>query len=275
MSYKDLIIQYFKEVLEEGNTEAIDEIIHLDYSSDSYYGDPTDFGPGIDRLKKRLGQWIDTFSEKFLLTQIMENDEAVFCEYTVTTKQKKPWFGKIPKDKTSKVEGFILFKIRHGKIYRTKDIFDYSNFWAQLGYLVDAGDYQLPAHLKANEGEKVKLNQSEIDRLESDYSMLQSSADQFKDLLQYTNYVKNFLQISEKAIRAITISCVIEWQEKFKRHQSDLTGSLPQELMMSTVWILERGKQKLKDLLIFEEDIEKLDLLFNNLIDFFAKEYSK
>lgn len=275
MSYKDLIIQYFKEVLEEGNTDAIDEIIHPDYSSDSYYGDPTDFGPGIEKLKKRLGQWTDTFSEKFLLTQIMENDEAVFCEYTVTTKQKKPWFGKIPKDKTAKVEGFILFKIRHNKIFQTKDIFDYSDFWSQLGYLVDAGEYQLPAHLITKDSEKVELNESEIDKLESDYSILQSSAAQYKDLLQYASYVKNFLKISDKAVRAIAISSVIDWQEEFKMHQSDLTGSLPQELMMSTIWILERGKQKVKDLLVFEKDIEKLDELFNNLIDFFAKEYSK
>ncbi|MCE7734141.1 MAG: ester cyclase [Candidatus Heimdallarchaeota archaeon] len=275
MSYKDLVIQYFREVLEEGNMDVIDEIVHPDYSSETYYGDPSNFGPGTENLKKRLGQWTDTFSEKFLLTQIMENDEAVFCEYKVTTQQKKSWFGKIPKDKTAKVDGFILFKFRLNKIFKIKDIFDYSDFWSQLGYLVDAGEYQLPAHLITKESDKVELNLSEIEKLESDYSMLQSSADQYKDLLQYTNYVKNFLKISDKAIRAITISSVIDWQEEFNRHQSDLTGSLPQELLMNTVWILERGKQKVKDLLMFESDVGKLDELFNNLIDFFAKEFSK
>ncbi len=275
MSYKDLAIQYFKEVLEEGNMDVIDEIVHPDYSSNAYYGDPIDYGPGIEKLKKRLGQWTDTFSEKFLLSQIMENDDALFCKYMVTTKQKKAWFSRIPKDKTARVEGLILIEFRQNKIFKMKDIFDYSDFWSQLGYLVDAGEYQLPAHLIVSEVEKVDLLQSEIDKLESDYTILQSSADQYKDLLQYTSYVKNFLKISDKAVRAIAISSVIDWQKEFKIHQSDLTGLLPQELMLNTIWILERAKKKIKDLLMFEKDNDKLDALFNNLIDFFAKEYSK
>lgn len=275
MSYKDLVIEYFKKVLEDGNMDVIDDIVHPDFTSETYYGDLTDFGPGTERLKKRLSQWTDTFSEKFLITQIMENEEAVFCEYTVTTRQMKRWDGKIPKDKTAKVEGYIIFKFKANKIYNIKDVFDYNDFWSQLGYLVDAGKYQLPANLIPLESEKIKLKQPELTKFESNYSMLQSSAIQYMDLLQYASYIGSYLDISEKANRAIAISSVIEWQEEFKSHQSDLTGSLPQELMMSTVWILERGKQKVKDLLMFDEDIEKLDLLFNNLIDFFAKEFSK
>ncbi|MHA2098008.1 MAG: ester cyclase [Candidatus Kariarchaeaceae archaeon] len=276
MSYRNLAIQYFKDVLEDGNLTILEDIIHPEYSSEEYYGKQELSGPGIEKFKKRIKIWRNSFSEKYLLKHVMEDSDAVFCEYVVTTKQKRPWFGKIPKEKTAIVEGFMLFKIKQNKIFSSKERFDYNDLWSQLGYLVDIGEFQLPGHLSTDISlGKVDLDHKKVNTLESDFSILQSSAHQYKDLLQYASYVQRFLNISDKAIRAITLSSVIEWQTEFKSHQSDLTGSLPQELMMNTIWILERGKEKIKDMLLFEADAEKLDLIFQSLIDFFAKEYSK
>lgn len=276
LSYKDIVLKLFKDVLEDGNIGALDDIIHPEYTSDVYYGDFNDFGPGVERLKIRLKKWTTTFQEKYSIKQLMENDEAVFCYYSVKTKQLKDWFDKKPLDKTAIVEGFILLSIKNNKIFRITQTYDFNDLWSQLGYLVDDGEYQLPEGLAAAKDiPKIELNQKLLKEIENDYSVLQSSAIQYKDLLQYARYVGKFLNISEKAMRSIAISIVIDWQKEKKIHQSDLTGQLPQELLMQTVDILERGKLKLKKLLESSDDEIYVDKIFNNLIDYFVKAYSK
>ncbi|OLS19334.1 MAG: hypothetical protein HeimC2_41700 [Candidatus Heimdallarchaeota archaeon LC_2] len=276
LSYKDIALKLVKDVYEDGNLDILDDIIHPEYTSDVYYGDYNDFGSGIDNFRKRITKWQKSFQEKYSIKQMMENNEAAFCYYTVKTKQIGDWFGKKPKDKTAIVEGFILFKMKNNKIFRVIHKFDFHDLWSQLGYLVDDSEYQLPEGLSASEEiPKIELNQTLVKKLEENYSILQSSAIQYKDLLQYASYVGKFLDISEKGMRSLAICVILEWQKEMKMHQSDLTGQLPQELLIQTIDIMERGKQKLKNLLILPDDAVYIDKIFDNLVNFFANAYSK
>lgn len=83
LSYKDLALKLVKDVYEDGNLELLDEIIHPEYSSDVYYGDYDDFGPGVEKFRKRIMRWQQSFQEKYSIKQLMENNEAAFCYFSV------------------------------------------------------------------------------------------------------------------------------------------------------------------------------------------------
>jgi predicted ester cyclase len=125
---KEIILNFYAEMLNKRQTERIDEIVSREYRNAS--------GAGPEAIKQGALQLISAFPDiQWQVDEILSGDNKVIVKQRATGTHQGVFQGYAPSGKSFSTEGFALYKFSHGKIVCHQIITDRYSFLQQIGVL--------------------------------------------------------------------------------------------------------------------------------------------
>jgi steroid delta-isomerase-like uncharacterized protein len=127
---KDLICRAFKEVYNQGNFDAVDEIYDKDFKSYT----PPDMLKGPESVKQYASMLRSAFPDLNLTIedQIAEGDKVV-TRFSIAGTHKGEYMGIVPTNKFITGTGITIHRIANGKAVESWDNFDALGMMQQMG----------------------------------------------------------------------------------------------------------------------------------------------
>jgi steroid delta-isomerase-like uncharacterized protein len=139
---KALVRRYLEEVWGKGNTDAIDDILALNYQLRVLQGISRHEGPvtfAIDRVKQSVAMYHQAFSDLEINPQtIVAEDDRVVVEWTARATHTGAFRSIPPTGKQLSYTGINIYRIAGGKIAEEVYLGDRLGLWQQLGLVPES-----------------------------------------------------------------------------------------------------------------------------------------
>lgn len=127
---KKIVQQFVREVLEQGNKPAVDELVAADFTSHSWpsSGDGrADLKAAIDRVAKALAD------PKFVIEDTVAEGDRVVVRVTASATQVGAFMGMPASGKRYSIGEIHIFRLRDGQLVEHWDQLDAMGMMKQLG----------------------------------------------------------------------------------------------------------------------------------------------
>jgi steroid delta-isomerase-like uncharacterized protein len=126
---KAQIREFFEQVWNQGNEDAIDRFIAVDAS-----GNDTDFGTGREGFKRQWREWRAAFPDiHFEIEELVAEGDTVVARWTLTGTQQGPFLGVPASGNSIKIQGMSLDHLKDGVLVSGFDGWDNLGLRQQLG----------------------------------------------------------------------------------------------------------------------------------------------
>ncbi|RPJ38463.1 MAG: ester cyclase [Planctomycetaceae bacterium] len=129
---KEIVRRFYAEVMGKGDTAALDELMHPDFSDhgESLFGSPQ----GRDTLKGGIGYMHDLFEDfSVYIEDMIADGDLVGVRGTMRCKNTGAWLGVQPMGNNLEWKGLAIFRIEDGKIKERWFNSDSLNVAIQMG----------------------------------------------------------------------------------------------------------------------------------------------
>jgi steroid delta-isomerase-like uncharacterized protein len=128
---KALVRQFFDEVWNQGDENAIDRFLAADAE-----GNDPDFGMGRDGFRRQWRTWRAAFPDiNFAVDEMVAEGDTVVSRWTLTGTHQGPFLGLAPTGRQIRVRGMSLDHLRDGVLVSGFDGWDNLGLRQQLGLI--------------------------------------------------------------------------------------------------------------------------------------------
>lgn len=155
-----LVHHYFDDILNDGNHELIDDIIHPAYIPFPDIKDPKAIDgdtmkeqlmkiTGVEGIKSRIKLFSEQFGKiNFQMVDVVETNETIVVHYKITMTHIGTW-NEIPATGLEiSTFGFHLFKFKDDKIFSISGMLNMTEFLSQLGNAIISQKNELPDYVE-------------------------------------------------------------------------------------------------------------------------------
>jgi steroid delta-isomerase-like uncharacterized protein len=129
---KDLVRRFVREIFEDGNANAVDELVAEDFVPHTW----PSTGDGRGDLKRAIERVSKGLSDaRFEIEDMIAEDGRVAVRLTATARQTGEFMGMPSQGKSYKIGEIHIFRIRDGKVSEHWHQFDSMGMMTQLGAL--------------------------------------------------------------------------------------------------------------------------------------------
>jgi steroid delta-isomerase-like uncharacterized protein len=129
---KDLVRRFVREIFEDGNADAVDELVAEDFVPHTW----PSTGDGRGDLKRAIERVSKGLSDaRFEIEDMIAEDGRVAVRLTATARQTGEFMGMPSQGKSYTIGEIHIFRIRDGKVSEHWHQFDSMGMMSQLGAL--------------------------------------------------------------------------------------------------------------------------------------------
>jgi steroid delta-isomerase-like uncharacterized protein len=125
-----MVRRFIEEVVNRGDTSALDELVHPDY----VFRSPGEELRGGEGVKALLDGYREAFPDlRIEIDELLVAEEATVVEFTLTGTHRGELLGISPTGRRINVNGMIRSRFRDGRIVEEWEILDQLSLLEQLG----------------------------------------------------------------------------------------------------------------------------------------------